>query len=57
MLKAMETSAVMGINLFNSTIKLIQQRSSETLELAKCLGKDVKGHGNKCSYRYKNSSN
>ena len=43
----------MGINLFNSTIKLIQQRSSETLELAKCVVKDVNLHVNKCSYGYK----
>ena len=56
MLTSMETSAVMGIKLFNSTIKLIQQRASETLQQAKCVGKDVNFNGNKCSYGYKNCS-
>ena len=46
----------MGIKLINSTIKLIQQRSSETLQLAKCVCKDVNFDGNKCSYGYKNTS-
>ena len=46
----------MGIKLFNSTIKLIQQRLKETLQLAKCVGKDVNFNGDKCSYGYKNSS-
>ena len=41
MLISMLTSAVMGIKLFNSTTKLTQQKSSETLQLAKCIGKDV----------------
>ena len=45
----------MGIKLFISTITLIQQRSSETLQLAKCVGKDVNFHGNKCSYGYEKS--
>ena len=31
----------MGIKLFNSTIKLIQQRQSKALQLAKCIIKDV----------------
>ena len=53
MLTSMETSAVMGIKLFNSTIKLIKQRSSETLQLAKCKGKDVNFNVYKCSYGYK----
>ena len=56
MLISMLTSAVMGIKLFNFTIKLIQQMSSETLQLAKCVVKDVNFDGNKCSYGYKNSS-
>ena len=56
MLTSMETSAVMGIKLFNSTMKLIQQRSSETKQLAKCVGKDVNFNRNKCTYGYKNSS-
>ena len=37
----------MGIKLFNPTTKLIQQRSSETLQLAKCVVKDVNFNGNK----------
>ena len=43
----------MAIKLFNSTIKLTQQRSSETLQLAKCLVKDVNFHVIECSYGYK----
>ena len=31
----------------------MQQRYSETLELAKCVVKDVNFHVNKCSYGYK----
>ena len=46
----------MGIKLINSTIKLIQQRSSETIQLAKFVGKDVNLHRKKCSYGHKNSS-
>ena len=40
----------MGIKLFNSTIKEIQQRSSETLQLAKCVVNDVNILVNKRSY-------
>ena len=43
----------MGIKLFNSTIKLMQQRYSETLELAKFVVKDVNFHVNKCCFDYK----
>ena len=46
----------MGIKLFNFTIKLIHQMSSETLQLAKCVVKDVNFDENKCSYGYKNTS-
>ena len=56
MLISMETSAIMGIKLFNSTIKLIQQRPSETLQLAMFVCKDVNFDANKCSYGYKNTS-
>ena len=45
----------MGIKLFNSTIKLIQQKQRNALQLAKCIAKDVNFHVNKCSYVYKNS--
>ena len=31
----------------------MQERSSETLQLAKCIVKDVNFHVNKCSYGYK----
>ena len=43
----------MGIKLFISTIKLIQQRQGKTLQLGKCVVKDVNFHLNKCSYGYK----
>ena len=43
----------MGIKLFNSTIKLMQQRSSETLQLVKCVVKDVNFNVRKSSYGYK----
>ena len=56
MLISMLTSSVMGIKRFNSTMKLIQQRLKETLQLTKCVGKDVNFNGNKCSYGYKNIS-
>ena len=56
MLISMLTSAVMGIKLFNFTFKLIHQMSSETLQLAKCVVKDVNFHVNKCRYGYENSS-
>ena len=45
----METSTDMGIKLFNSQIKLIQQRQSKTLQLGKFLFKDVNFDGSKCS--------
>ena len=47
--------AVMGIKVFNSKIMLIQQKQRNTLQLAKCIVKDVNFHVNKCSYLYKNS--
>ena len=47
----------MGIKVFNSTIRLIQERSSEALQLAKSVVRDVNFHVNKCCYGYKNSSN
>ena len=31
----------------------MQERSSETLQLAKCIVKDVNFYVNKCSYGYK----
>ena len=52
MLISMLTSAVMGIKLFNSLIKSIKQTSSKTLQLAKCVNKDVNFHVNKWSYEY-----
>ena len=35
----------------------MQQRYSGTLQVAKCVVKDVNFHVNKCSYGHKNSSN
>ena len=43
----------MGIKLFNSTINLMQQRYSETVEQAKFVVKDANLHVNKCCYVYK----
>ena len=43
----------MGMELFNSTIKLIQHRKIKTLQLEKCVVKDVNFLVNKCSYGYK----
>ena len=41
------------MKLFNSSINLMQQRYSETLELVKCVVKNVNFHLNKCCYVYK----
>ena len=59
MLISIETSTVMGIKLFNSPNQINTTKQSKTLQLGKCVFKDVNFDRNKCSIGIKlhNSTN
>ena len=51
MLISMEISVVVGIKLFNYTKQVNEPKAKYTLQLVKCLFKDVNLHVTNCSYK------